>query len=120
MPQQEFLPVLDPTKQDNAADVLRMLPPAEAARALAQMKTASEVTPLLIHPDESAGGLMTRGFVALHKDMTVGEAITLLRARNPLAEEAYYLYLLDARNRLERGVNLTQRILADRHVPIRD
>ena len=120
LPRVELPRVLDITKNDIAADVLRMLPPAEAARALAQMQTASDVTPLLIHPDESAGGLMTRGFVALHKDMTVGEAITLLRARKPLAEEAYYLYVLDARNRLEGIVNLRQLVVADRDVRIEE
>jgi len=120
LPRVELPRVLDLTKNDIAADALRMLPPAEAALALAQMKTASEVTPLLIHPDESAGGLMTRGFVALHKDMTVGEAMTLLRARKPLAEEAYYLYVLDARNRLEGVVNLRQLIVAERDVRIED
>ena len=120
LPRVELPRVLDITKNDIAADVLRMLPPAEAARALAQMQTASDVTPLLIHPDESAGGLMTRGFVALHKDMTVGEAMTLLRARKPLAEEAYYLYVLDARNRLEGIVNLRQLIVADRDIKMED
>ena len=120
LPRVELPRVLDLTKNDIAADVLRMLPPAEAARALAQMRTASDVTPLLIHPDESAGGLMTRGFVALHKDMTAGEAMTLLRARKPLAEEAYYLYVLDAHNRLEGIVNLRQLIVADRDVRIED
>ena len=67
MPRVELARVLDLTKNDIAADVLRLLPPAEAARVLAQMTTAADVTPLMIHPDESAGGLMTRGFVALHK-----------------------------------------------------
>ena len=67
----------------------------------------------MIHPDESAGGLMTRGYVALHKDMTAGEAITYLRARQPLAEEAYYLFVLDAGNRLQGVVNLRQLIVAE-------
>src|SRR5207244_7921914 len=79
LPRVELPRVLDITKNDIAADVLRMLPPAEAARALAQMRTASDVSPLLIHPDESAGGRMTRGSGARPKDMTVGEALTLPR-----------------------------------------
>lgn len=120
MPRVELARVLDLTKNDIAADVLRLLPPAEAALALAQMTTAADVTPLMIHPDESAGGLMTRGFVALHKDMTAGEAMTLLRARKPLAEEAYYLYVLDAGNRLQGVVNLRQLIVAEPDTKIED
>ena len=120
MPRVELARVLDLTKNDIAADVLRLLPPAEAARMLAQMTTAAEVTPLLIHPDESAGGLMTRGYVALHKDMTVGDAITFLRARKPLAEEAYYLYVLDTGNRLQGVVNLRELIVSDPQTRIED
>jgi magnesium transporter len=63
---------------------------------------------------------MTRGFVALHKDMTAGEAMTLLRARKPLAEEAYYLYVLDAGNRLQGVVNLRQLIVAEPETKIQD
>ena len=120
LPRVELARVLDLTKNDIAADALRLLPPAEAARILAQMTTAADVTPLMIHPDESAGGLMTRGFVALHQDMTAGEAMTLLRARKPLAEEAYYLYVLDAGNRLQGVVNLRQLIVAEPDTKIED
>jgi magnesium transporter len=120
LPRVELARVLDLTSNDIAADALRLLPPAEAARTLAQMTSAADVTPLIIHPDESAGGLMTRGFVALHKEMTVGEAMTLLRARKPLAEEAYYLYVLDAANRLQGIVNLRQLIVADPDTRIED
>jgi magnesium transporter len=120
LPRVELARVLDLTSNDIAADALRLLPPAEAARTLAQMTSAPDVTPLMIHPDESAGGLMTRGFVALHRDMTVGEAMTLLRARKPLAEEAYYLYVLDANNRLQGIVNLRQLIVADPDTKIED
>jgi magnesium transporter len=120
MPRVELAKVLDLSNNDIAADALRLLPPAEAARVLGQMDSAADVTPLMIHPDQSAGGLMTRGFVALHKDMTVGEAMTLLRARKPLAEEAYYLYVLDADNRLQGVVNLRQLIVADPQTKIED
>src|SRR3990172_13205639 len=113
MPRATLARVLDNTKNDIAVDILRLLPPSEAARTLSQMTTAKEVTPLLGHEDESAGGLMTRGYVALHKDMTVGEAIGFLRARRPLAEGAYYLYVLDAQNRLQGIVNLRQLIVSD-------
>jgi magnesium transporter len=120
LPRVELARVLDLTSNDIAADALRLLPPAEAARTLAQMRTAPEVTPLLIHPDESAGGLMTRGYVALHKDMTAGEAVTFLRARKPDADEAYYLYVLDAANRLQGVVNLRQLIVSEPETRIED
>ncbi len=112
MPRAALARVLDVTDNDIAADVLRLLPPAEAARTLSSMTRPGEVLPLLAHEDESAGGLMTRGYVALHKDMTVEEALNYLRAARPTAEEAYYLYVLDGLNRLQGVVNLRELIVS--------
>jgi magnesium transporter len=120
MPRASLARVLDLSDNDVAADVLRLLPPAEAVRTLAGMQTATEITPLLIHEDESAGGIMTRGYVALHKEMTVGEALAYLRATKPLAEEVYYLYVLDARNRLQGIVNLRQLVISSPDARIED
>lgn len=113
MPRASLARVLDLTDNDVAVDVLRLLPPSERVRTLSTMTTAAEIAPLLGHADESAGGLMTRGYVALHKDMTVSEAVTFLRASRPLAEEAYYLYVLDGFNRLQGIVNLRQLVVSE-------
>lgn len=120
MPRATLARVLDNTENDIAVDILRVLPPAEAVRTLSQMETAAQVTPLLAHSDESAGGIMTRGYVALHKDMTVGEALAFLRASRPLAEEAYYLFVLDAGNHLEGIVNLRQLVVSEPESRIED
>lgn len=120
MPRVSLARVLDKTSQDAAVDVLRTLGPAEMARVLSIMTTASEITPLLEHADESAGGLMTRGYVALHPEMTAQQAITFLRLRKPVVEEAYYLYVLDAANRLLGVVNLRELLISDLDTPIVD
>jgi len=120
MPRAALAPVLDRAESDIAVDILRLLPPAEAARVLSNMSTAPQITPLLGHADESAGGLMTRGYVALHKEMTVAQAMTFLRLSRPLAEEAYYLYVLDADNRLQGVVNLRQLIVSNPQTRIED
>jgi magnesium transporter len=120
MPRVSLARVLDKTSQDTAVDVLRTLGPAEMARVLSAMTTASEITPLLEHADESAGGLMTRGYVALHPEMTAQQAITFLRLRKPVVEEAYYLYVLDAANRLLGVVNLRELLISDLDTPIVD
>jgi len=120
IPRATLAQILDRTEPDVAADVLQVMAPAEAVRTLAQMATASEIMPLLQHKDETAGGIMTRGYVTLHKDMTVEEAIVFLRATKPLAEEAYYLYVLDGRNRLQGVVSLRQLIVSDPTAQIED
>jgi magnesium transporter len=118
MPRVTLARVLDRTSNDVAVDVLRTLPPADTARVLSSMATAQEISPLLEHADESAGGLMTRGYVALHPEMTVHDAITFLRLRKPLADEAYYLYVLDAANHLQGVVNLRELLISEADTPI--
>ena len=118
MPRATLARVLDKTSHDVAVDVLRTLPPSDTARVLSAMVTAPEVTPLLGHEDESAGGLMTRGYVALHPEMTVQQAITFMRLRKPLADEAYYLYVLDAANHLQGVVNLRELMVSEPETPI--
>jgi len=118
MPRASLARVLDKTDNDVAADILHGLPPAEGARVLSTMSTASEVAPLLDHADESAGGIMTRGFVALHGKMTAEHAINYLRLRKPNVEEAYYLYVLDAANRLNGVVSLRELVVAPPDAPI--
>ncbi len=118
IPRATLAKVLDEMENDEAVDVLREMPPAEAVLVISQMRTAGEIMPLLSHEDETAGGIMTRGYVALHKDMTVDEAITFLRVTRPLAEEAYYLFVLDGQYHLQGIVSLRGLIVADgtRHV----
>jgi magnesium transporter len=120
MPRGTLAQILDRMENDIAVDILHEMAPAEASLTLAQMRTAPEIMPLLQHSDETAGGIMTRGYLALHKDMTVEEAVAFLRATRPLAEEAYYLYVLDGQNRLQGVVNLRQLIVSDPQTRLED
>ncbi|HEY8490235.1 MAG TPA: magnesium transporter [Dehalococcoidia bacterium] len=118
LPLKKLSQVLDSVDDDVAADILHTLQPEEAARVLATMTGAADVAPLLAHKDESAGGRMTRGFVALRADMTVDEAITYLRLVKPDTEEAYYLYVVDAEGRLEGVVSLRHLVVAPPRTPV--
>lgn len=120
MPRAALAQILDRTENDIAVDVLRDLPPAEAAHTLGQMTTAAEVMPLLQHADETAGGIMTSGYVTLHKDMTVEEAMAFLRATKPPVGQAYYLYVLDGKNHLQGVVSLRELVVADPIVHIEE
>jgi magnesium transporter len=120
LPRAVLARVLDYMTTDEAADVLQNLAPAEVARLLASMETANDVAPLLRHAPESAGGLMTRGYVALHHEMTSQAAINYLRLRQPGAQDPYYLYVLDGANRLQGIVSLRELVVADPNTAIED
>jgi magnesium transporter len=103
--------ILDEMEPDEAADLLGDIPPQQAAEVLAAMEEPEEVRPLLVHADESAGGLMTSAKVMLHKDMTVQGAIAYLRAVAPESEDVYYLFVVDEEVRLVGVVSLRQLVV---------
>ncbi len=106
-------PVLDKVDRDVAADVLHALPQDRARQTLAAMRSAPEVAPLLPHADQTAGGRMTTGFVALHKEWTVQEALEYLRRTRPAAEQVFYLYVVDDDHHLGGVVSLRQLVVAE-------
>ena len=106
-------PILDEMQPDEAADLLGDLLPDRATAALAQMSEPEEVQPLLLHPDETAGGLMTSEFLALRPRMTAVQAIEAVRSWAPEVETAYYLFVVDREEALCGVVGLRQLIVAD-------
>lgn len=112
-PRYSLARVLDAMTSDDAADVLQTMPPDDVELVLANMRTAEVVRPLLVHAPDSAGGLMTRGYITLRPGMRVDETLPYLRSLRPLPEEAYYLYVLDDANRLLGVVNLRALVTAD-------
>lgn len=105
--------VLDEMEPDEAADVLGDLPPVRTALLLAEMEDPEEVIPLLGHPDETAGGLMTTAYIALRRRTTAAQAIDFLRQVSPEAETPYYLYVVDRNGKLIGILGLRDLIVAD-------
>jgi magnesium transporter len=113
LPTRTIIRIVDEMEPDEAADLLGDIRPEQAQEVLAGLEDAEEVRPLLIHPDDSAGGLMTSEFLALRRRMKAGEAIEAIRAWKPEAETIYYLFVVDRFGRLVGVVNLRQLIVAE-------
>jgi magnesium transporter len=104
--------ILDEMEPDDAADVIGDLSEDRQQRILAEMEEADDVRPLLIHPDESAGGLMTTSFLTLRPGMTAQDAINALREWNPDDEMPYYLFVVDKDRKLVGVASLRQLLVA--------
>ena len=104
--------ILDEMEPDEAADLLGDIAPERADEVLATMEEPEEIRPLLIHADETAGGLMTSARVTLHREMTVEAALAHLRTVAPETEDVYYLFVLDEDVRLVGVVSLRQIVVA--------
>jgi magnesium transporter len=105
--------IVDEMEPDEAADLLGDLPKEQADQVLARLEDPDEVRPLLIHPDETAGGRMTSDFLALRRRMTVQEAIHALRNWAPTEDVTYYLFVVDRDNILRGVLSLRKLITAD-------
>jgi magnesium transporter len=105
--------IIDAMEPDEAADLLGDIPSDQAKSFLAGLENPEEVRPLLIHADESAGGLMTSEFLALRRRMTAQEAIAAIREWKPEDETTYYLFVADNELRLRGVVSLRQLLIAD-------
>jgi magnesium transporter len=108
---------------DDAADVLQTVlePEREGLLGLLDAETRREVTALLAYAEDEAGGLMSPRYARLRPDMRVDEAIAYLRrqARTNL-ETIYYIYVLDAGQRLIGVVSFRELFAAAPEKTVRD
>ncbi len=108
----EAVRIVKEMEPDEAADLLGEMEPEQVEEMLAGMDDASEVRPLLLHPDESAGGLMTSAFLALRRRTTAAEAIAALRRWKPQADISQ-IFVVDLQQHLAGVVDLRQIIVAE-------
>ncbi|MGI5915055.1 MAG: magnesium transporter MgtE N-terminal domain-containing protein, partial [Anaerolineae bacterium] len=71
--------IVDEMEPDEAADLLGDLDPALSQATLAAMAEPEDVRPLLLHPDETAGGLMTSEYLAYPQQMRAGQVLSAIR-----------------------------------------
>lgn len=100
LPSGQLADILDEMESDEAADVLGDLTQEKANETLREMVEPEDVVSLLRYPDETAGGLMTRTVVTLQHEWTAGQALAELRRSGPESESTYYLFVVDAVERL--------------------
>lgn len=91
---------------DVVADVLQELDEDERHDTLVALNRTDDIEGLLEYEDESAGSIMSRGFVALNDWQTVQSAIEYLRLTQPPSSRAYYLYIIDRDKRLVGNLSI--------------
>jgi magnesium transporter len=118
--------LLETVSQEHAADILEEMPPDEAADLLSELpqetsaallhkmevEEAEDVRELLSYAPDTAGGMMTKEFVALPADLTVEETFARLRTLAPEVENIYYVFVEDPDGRLVGVLSMRHLILA--------
>jgi magnesium transporter len=107
---------------DDAADMLQELSREETAKILEHMEEeeAEDVKELMEHERDSAGGIMTSEFAAVHVSLTAGQALEELRrtAGELPAENAFTVFAVDDRGALSGVTNLRDILVAARDTPL--
>jgi magnesium transporter len=120
LPRETVIRIIDEMEPDEAADLLSELRPQIVDALLAGLEDPDEIRPLLLHPDDTAGGLMTSEFLALRRRMSVGEALEALTEWRADAEEIYDVYVVDRYGRLSGTVSMRQLLREDNAVILGD
>ncbi len=120
MPNDKVADVLEEMSPDSAADLLGELPEerSEVILHLMEQEDAADVRKLLAFPDDTAGGLMTTGYVAVRPDLTAEQVLAVLRETAHDAETIFYIYVTDDQGRLTGVFSLTDLVLAQPQTPI--
>jgi magnesium transporter len=118
LPKDTALRIIEEMEPDEAADLLDELEPERVQEILAGLDDPDEIHPLLLHPYDTAGGLMTSEFLALRRRMSAAEALQAIHEWQPEKETTYYLFVVDRFRHLCGLVNLRQLIVADPQVPL--
>lgn len=120
--QAQFSDIIAQMDPDDAADVLNELQPAQIEATLAAMdrEDSDEMRQLLTHDEESAGGLMNSHVVTLRDRLTAQGAIDALRTLRPEEEHIYYLFVVDAGERLVGVVSLRALVMAPANALLTD
>ena len=116
--------LVDEMDSDDATDLLNELPTDKVNEVLSKVdeEHSEEIQELLHYPEDSAGGIMAKEYVAVNANCTVQEAIEELRRNHDEDEitDIYTCYVVDDFETLVGLVNLVTLVLADPAMLLRD
>ncbi len=112
---------------ERAADIIEEMPPDEASDVLGDLPTekakeilerveheeAKEIQELLAYDENTAGGLMTTGFIAYPPEITVADAVRRFRTDAAAIDSVYHIYVVTPEQRLLGSVSLRDLLMAD-------
>lgn len=119
---EQIVRVLDEMAPDDRTRLLEELPASVTRRLLQTLSPEQRkiARRLLGYPEDSAGRLMTPEYVAVRPDLTVTEALAVIREQAPRRETINVIYVTDARGRLLDDVELSTLVLSKPETLISD
>ncbi|MFM2301080.1 MAG: magnesium transporter [Pseudomonadota bacterium] len=99
LPAETVADIAEQLETDDAVAMLEDLDEDDQQAVLAEMEPEDRaaIETALSYPEESAGRLMSRDFIAVPEHMKVGDLIDFLREGHDLANEFWEVFIVDAR-----------------------
>jgi len=117
IPVEKASDIVEEMSPNEAADLLADLPQERAKEILEGMEKekAEDLRELLIHSEETAGGLMTTAYLSLPPEVTVETAISRLKAEAPNLDIMDYIFVVDEEEELRGVVSIRDLLTAHSH-----
>jgi len=109
-----FTAIVEGLEPEQCADIFASLSENGRKTFLERLpqRTQREVQKLLSYPEDSAGRIMSREFIAFHPNVGVKDAIQRLRSLANRKAPASYTYVVDEQQRLVGVINMRDLIIA--------
>lgn len=122
LPAETVADIAEQLDTDDAVAMLEDLDEDDQQAVLAEMEPEDRaaIETALSYPEESAGRLMSRDFIAVPDSMTVGDLIDYLREDHDLATEFWEVFIVDARFHPVGTCSLSWILRAPRAVALTD
>lgn len=122
LPAEAVADIAEQLDTDDAVAMLEDLDEDDQQAVLAEMEPEDRaaIETALSYPEESAGRLMSRDFVAVGEHMTVGDLIDFLREGRELANEFWEVFIVDARHHPIGTCALSWILRTPRHIALTD
>ena len=100
LPPEAVATIVEQLETDDAVQLIEDLDEDDQQAILAEVEAEDRaaIESALAYPEETAGRLMSRDFVAVPEHLTVGELIDYMRSRTDLTEEFFEVFVVDERH----------------------
>ncbi len=115
MDDSDALPLFEELQPDDRARVLEALPEETASNFLEMLspENRTSTTLLLDYPAETAGRIMSPNFIMLRENMTVSEALSVVRHTGSEAETIYFLPIVDEAMTFKGAIGLEDLVMSE-------
>ena len=122
LPADQVADIAEQLETDDAVAMIEDLDDEDREAVLAEMEPEDRaaIESALAYPEESAGRLMSRDFIAAPQHMRVGDLIDYLRENPNLATEFWEVFIVDARHHPVGTCSLSWILRAPRNVALVD